>query len=121
MPGQDTRQLLLQVDASVALAQRNLTTLRNQVERDTQAIEGALQRPEEALNRYGEAHGRVVAASGNARIAQMELMHVVRSSADSFASGQHVATIFAMEIGRVAEAASLAGSGLGRFGAIMAG
>jgi hypothetical protein len=49
--GADARQLLLQVDASVALAQRNLSSLAAQVQRDSQAMETSLGRPDQALER----------------------------------------------------------------------
>src|SRR5438132_11417167 len=66
--GQDVRQLLLQVDASVALAQRNLGSLRQSVDRDTAAMEGALARPEDAVDRLSRVFAnfdQVMVASSN--------------------------------------------------------
>lgn len=112
--------IIAQSRAAYDAAQRDALSKRELV--------GALEQLQAQLNQTGAATanfvnstGEVGRSSGSARIAQMELMHVVRSSADAFAAGQHASTIFAMEIGRVAEAASFAGGSLGRFGAIMAG
>jgi len=65
-----------------------------------------------------ERHG---SSLGNARMAQMELTHVIRASSDAYAAGASPLQIFSVEIGRVAEAASFAGGSLGKFGALMAG
>lgn len=66
--GQDVRQLLLQVDASVALAQRNLGALRQSVDRDTAAMDASLKRPEDALDRLSNVFrnfDQVMVASSN--------------------------------------------------------
>jgi len=53
----DTAQLLLQVDASVALAQRNLSALRNSVATDVSAMEGSLSRLSRSTGGVGAAFG----------------------------------------------------------------
>lgn len=67
------------------------------------------------------ASADVVGAHGRMGASGMILQHVVRSTADQFASGAPAAQIFAQHIGMVGEAAALGGSSMGRFGAIMAG
>lgn len=66
--GQEVRQLLLQVDASVALAQRNLNSLAQQVDRDTARMEGSLGKPERAIRNLERAFSgfdQVLIASSN--------------------------------------------------------
>jgi hypothetical protein len=65
-----------------------------------------------------ERHGTSI---GSARMAQMELTHVIRASSDAYAAGAAPMQIFEMQMARVAEAASFAGGSFGKFGAIMAG
>jgi uncharacterized protein (TIGR02594 family) len=55
----EVAQLLLQVDASVALAQRNLSSLRNQVANDTATMEGSLTRLERATGGIGAGFGKL--------------------------------------------------------------
>jgi uncharacterized protein (TIGR02594 family) len=65
---------------------------------------------------YGK-HGEAI---GNTRIAQMELMHVVRGSVDQFAAGAPPMQIFTMHLGMLGQAAALSGESMGKFGAFMA-
>src|SRR5207253_2922619 len=65
--------------------------------------------------------GQVGHGSGQTRLAQMELMHVARGAADQFAAGAPIMQIFTMHLGQLAQAASLGGENLGRFGMIMSG
>ncbi|CAN5368174.1 hypothetical protein BH10PSE14_BH10PSE14_04320 [soil metagenome] len=51
----------------------------------------------------------------------MILQHVVRSTTDSFAAGLPPAMIFGEQIGRLSEAAALAGGTMGKFGEFMGG
>jgi hypothetical protein len=76
---------------------------------------------EAAANDVYTAHNKMGIATNNARIAQMELQHVVRGSVDSFASGASASTIFAQHIASVAEAASFMGGSLGAVGEFLAG
>jgi hypothetical protein len=50
---------------------------------------------------------------GNARLAQMELSHVVTASVDAYAAGMSPLRILTLEAGRLAQAASFAGGGAG--------
>jgi uncharacterized protein (TIGR02594 family) len=64
-------------------------------------------------------YGKHGAAVGNSRIAQMELMHVVRGSVDQFAAGAAPMQIFTMHLGMLGQAAALSGESMGKFGAFM--
>jgi hypothetical protein len=55
----DVRQMLLQVDASVVLAQRNLNQLAAQVQRDSARMDTSLSRVDAASARVGGAFGRL--------------------------------------------------------------
>jgi len=63
----------------------------------------------------------VAKSTGNARIAQMEMMHVVRATSESLAMGVDPLRIMTFEMGRVAEAVSLAGGSFGKVGAFLGG
>jgi lambda family phage tail tape measure protein len=187
----DIAQLLLQVDASVALAQRNLNQLAQSVDADTNRMDQMLGRVDKAYSRMnnsaaasakvfieqrkaaddligsidplyaaqmrydreleraallqrngsltaGEfakvqaglkaqlddqvlAFGGLTKGVGTARLAQMEMLHVVRGSVDQFAAGASTTQIFAMHIGMLGQAAALGGSSMGKFGEIMGG
>jgi murein DD-endopeptidase MepM/ murein hydrolase activator NlpD len=60
--GADVKQLLLQVDASVELARRNLATLANQVAKDSDRMDGSLKKVDGAFGRMGKA-GEVLGGS----------------------------------------------------------
>lgn len=57
--GSDVRQLLLQVDASVALAQRNLAALSAQVAADSAKMDASLANVDGAAGRLGTAFGSI--------------------------------------------------------------
>ena len=92
--GQDVRQLLLQVDASVALAQRNLSSLRTTVDREMSAVEGSIGKPEERLERLGRAFAateqqsrRGAASLGQYRAGMQQLGFQIGDIAQQFAAG----------------------------------
>lgn len=184
-------QLLLQVDASVALAQRNITSLAQSVDGQSSKMEQSLGRVDKAFARNGtsaassaqvfmegraaadaligsidplyaaqvrydrelekaqalQRQGQLTAAEfarvqvglkaalddqvmaygglgkgiGTTRIAQMEMMHVVRGSVDQFAAGASMTQIFAMHVGMLGQAAAMSGNSMGKFGAFMGG
>lgn len=66
-------------------------------------------------------HGVLRSGTNNSRLAQYELMHVVRASADAIAAGANPVQVMAMEMGRVGEAAAFSGGALGKVGAFMQG
>jgi hypothetical protein len=114
MATRDVSQLLLQVDANVAVAQRNLQQLSRVVASESASMD-------QSLGRVESAHARLSLAGNQSRIAMMELQHVARGSADQFAAGAAPTQIFAQHISMIAEAASFAGAGMGKFGAFLAG
>src|SRR5438045_2070421 len=114
MATRDVSQLLLQVDANVAVAQRNLQQLSRVVASESASTDQSLRKVE-------SAHARLSLAGNQSRIAMMELQHVARGSADQFAAGAAPTQIFAQHISMIAEAASFAGAGMGKFGAFLAG
>lgn len=111
-------QLLLQVDANVAVAQREIQNLARVVKQSSGDMNSS-------IDSTVRAHGRLHGAIGNARIAQMELSHVVTASSDAYAAGASPVRILTMEMGRLAQAASFLGGGgtgvMGKLGAFMAG
>jgi hypothetical protein len=112
-------QLLLQVDANVAVAQRELQNLARIVRQSSGDMNSS-------LDTTVRAHARLGSAMGNTRIAQMELQHVITASSDAYAAGASPIRILSLEMGRLAEAAAfLGGSGgggvMGKLGAFMAG
>ena len=114
MAGTETRQLLLQVDASVAVAQRQLRSLAQSVQQDSGSIE-------KSLARVDTAHQRLGGTLGNTRIAMLELGHVARGATDQFAAGTPLTQILTQHLAQLGQAASLAGDSFGKFGAFMGG
>lgn len=97
--------------ASVAQGTSVVTGAMSEVERSATQAEVAVKT---SSTKIVESHTRM-GASG------MILQHVVRSTADQFASGAPAAQIFAQHIGMIGEAAALSGESMGKFGAFMAG
>jgi hypothetical protein len=71
--------------------------------------------------KFNQGNIAIVAGAGNARIAQMELMHVVRGSLDQFAAGASATQVLAMHMGMLGQAAALSGDSMGKFGRFMGG
>lgn len=114
MAGSDVRQLILQVDASVAVAQRNLRSLAKSVEQDSGNIE-------KSLGRVDNAHQKLGGTLGNTRIALLEVQHVARGAADQFAAGAPLTQILTQHLAQLGQAASFAGESFGKFGAFLGG
>lgn len=106
---QQVSNLVLQVDASIAVAQRNLQQLARTVQQSSGQMNTA-------LGSTAQAHGRLGLAFNQSRLAQMELQHVVTASVDAYAAGASPLRILTLEMGRVAEAASFMGGGSGMLG-----
>lgn len=66
-----------------------------------------------------QVYGTLTQGTGNARLAQMELLHSVRASVDMYAFGTPITKIFALQVAQVGQAAALAGGSMGKFGAIL--
>jgi hypothetical protein len=71
--------------------------------------------------KFNQGNIAIVAGAGNARIAQMELMHVVRGSLDQLAAGASATQVLAMHMGMLGQAAALSGASMGKFGKFMGG
>ncbi|HEX2594807.1 MAG TPA: phage tail tape measure C-terminal domain-containing protein [Rhizomicrobium sp.] len=109
------RALAITLEGSALAAKENVVALEQQISTlQALAAESGI-----AVN----AGDRVVASHGRMSSSGMILQHVVRSTSDSFAAGLPPTMIFAEQIGRLGEAAALAGpeGGLGAFGAFMSG
>lgn len=126
--GQDVRQLLLQVDASVALAQRNLGSLRQTVDRETTAMEGSLQKPEVALERLGRSFSRFDqmqrasgVSQGQYRAGMQQLSFQIGDISQQLALGTPLARVFAQQSGQVIQAIQVMQGGAGGFAAFMGG
>lgn len=110
-------QLVLQVDANIAVAQRSLQELARTVNQTTGQMNNA-------LGSTASAHTRLSGAFNQSRLAQMELSHVMTASVDAYAAGASPLRILSLEMGRVAQAASFMGGGngiMGKVGAFMSG
>lgn len=120
MPASDRQvsQLLLQVDANVAVAQRSLQDLARVVNQSSGQMNNA-------LGTTVQAHARLNNAFNQSRLAQMELSHVVTASVDAYAAGFSPIRILTLEMGRLAEAATFLGGGgtgvLAKLGSFMSG
>jgi hypothetical protein len=114
MANRDVSQLLLQVDANVAVAQRNLQQLSRVVAQESGKMDVS-------LGKVADAHGRMTLAGNNSRIALMEVQHVARGAADQFAAGTPLVQIFSQHVAQLGQAAGYAGSSLGKFGAFLGG
>jgi hypothetical protein len=110
----DVSRLVLQVDASVELARRNLSAL-------AAAVEGDSQKMDRSLRRVDEAHARLGRTTGTSRIAQQEWMHVIRASSDSVMAGTPILQAFGMEMGRIIEATRNSTGAIGTFGKYLQG
>jgi murein DD-endopeptidase MepM/ murein hydrolase activator NlpD len=117
--GTDVRQLLLQVDASVSLAQRGLSQLAAQVAREANQMEGNLERPAVAAERMGQRFNQVArgttASLGQMRAASQQLSFQIGDVAQGFALGTKPMTIFAQQSGQVIQALTLMGGTSNKF------
>lgn len=118
----DTRQLLLQVDASISLAQRNLNQLAAEVQRGATQMDTALGRVDAASERMGQSftrqreRGRQATVSlGQMRAGAQQLSFQIGDVAQQFAMGTRPMTIFAQQSGQVIQALSLMRGGAGGF------
>lgn len=118
----DTRQLLLQVDASISLAQRNLNQLASQIQRESQQMDQALGRVDAATERLGQsfvrqrARGRdTVVSLGQMRSGAQQLSFQIGDVAQQFAMGTRPMTIFAQQSGQVIQAFTMMRGSAGGF------
>jgi lambda family phage tail tape measure protein len=104
-------QLVLQVDANVAVAQRSLQDLARVVNQSSGQMN-------DAIGSTVRRHAQLDQAFNQSRLAQMELTHVVTASVDAYAAGASPLRILTLEMGRVAQAASFMGGGAGALGKV---
>jgi hypothetical protein len=71
--------------------------------------------------KFGQQNLVAAGSMGNARIAQLELMHVVRGSVDQLAAGASATQVLAMHMSMLGQAAALSGDSMGKFGRFMGG
>jgi hypothetical protein len=74
-----------------------------------------------AQQKFSQQNLASAGSAGNARIAQLELMHVVRGSVDQLAAGASASQVLAMHMSMLGQAAALAGDSMGKFGRFMGG
>lgn len=114
----DFATLAIKIDSSETKdATRNLDDLAKAGKR-TEDATNQLGRTARTATREMENIGHT---AGNSRIAMMEFSHVITASSDAFAAGIPISRIFATEIGRVSQAATLMGSGLGGVASFLGG
>jgi hypothetical protein len=85
------------------------------------AVDAALVASGGAQQRFNQGNIAIAGGAGNARIAQFELMHVVRGSMDQLAAGASASQVLAMHMSMLGQAAALAGDSMGKFGRFMGG
>lgn len=105
MAGNDVQRLLLQVDASVELARRNMRELAAAVDRDATSMDMALGRVEKAHSRMG----RQLAMTGQFRGGMQQLSFQIGDVASQMALGTKASVIFAQQSGQVIQALQLMG------------
>lgn len=96
----DTKQLLLQVDASVELLRRNM-------QQADQVVSSFAQKSEQSFARYDRAMARSSVSTGQMKQASQQLSYQIGDVASQFASGTPVVQIFAQQIGQTVQAVGL--------------
>jgi murein DD-endopeptidase MepM/ murein hydrolase activator NlpD len=113
----EIQQLLLQVDASVALAQRNLRALTQTVGQETGKQEQALERVSQAHQRMGKAFND----NGRFRAGMQQLSFQIGDVTQGLAMGTRASTIFAQQSGQVIQALQVMGGEGNKFLAFLSG
>lgn len=119
----EAESLRLEADASMVAASAAEAAARADRDRigAIEAVQAELNKSRSAIDAESQAVNRSNAHAGNAVAAKMMLQHSVRATADSFAAGLPPMMIFGEQIGRVGEAAALAGGKFGKIGAFLGG
>lgn len=113
-----TRTYVAAAEAAAVEAERNAAAATSQAD-VMERLQGELNRTKTAVLQDAAANDVLAEKSGHASASKAILQHVVRSTTDSFVAGLPVSMIFGEQIGRLGEAASLAGGEMGAFGAFM--
>ncbi len=126
--GAETKQLLLQVDASVAVAQREVSKLAAQIRRDTDGmndnfakVDKAAVRMGNAVKQSGTAFARGAVSLGQMRSASQQLSFQIGDVAQGMAMGTKATTIFAQQSGQFIQAVSLMSNKTSGFLAFLSG
>jgi murein DD-endopeptidase MepM/ murein hydrolase activator NlpD len=113
----DVQRLLLQVDASVELAKRNMRDLRGAIDQDTNAIDNALGRVEKSHARMGQQ----LQKTGQFRGGLQQLSFQVGDVSQQMALGVSGSRIFIQQSGQVIQALQLMTTNATGFLAFLAG
>jgi uncharacterized protein (TIGR02594 family) len=118
MPGDvDVSRLVLQVDASIELARRNLRDLTTAVTSETANWDKALDRSGQSFDRIGKK----VASVGQFRGGMQQLSFQIGDVSQQMALGTKASTIFAQQSGQVIQALQLMNTGSSGFLKFLAG
>ena len=115
-----TRLLVAGYEAAAIEGEKNAATAT--VQADAMAkLQTELNRTKTAVLQEAAANDTLVGHTNNATASKQIFQHVLRSTADSFAAGLPPMMIFGEQIGRIGEAAALAGGEFGAVGTFLAG
>ncbi len=113
----DAQRLLLQVDASVELARRQLRDLTGVIDRETGNWDKSLQKGERSIQRTGQALKNV----GQFRGGMQQLSFQIGDVTQQMALGTKASVIFAQQSGQVIQALQLMNTGSSGFLKFLAG
>jgi hypothetical protein len=106
MPTRDTAQLILEVDARIATAQRAVNQLARSIQQDTSGIDGGLKKIEQSGDRVARSLGAI---SGRTRSGFTQLSFQIGDVSQGLAMGTKASTIFAQQSGQVIQALQIMG------------
>lgn len=111
MAAVEADRVLVAIEADTRLLDTSAKSSAQQFDRSMSAIEQSAVRAEKTI-----AH-----STGNTRVSQQILQHVIRGSTDQFSAGTPILQVFTTHLGMIAEAGQFAGGSMGKFGAILGG
>lgn len=106
MPSRDQAQLILEVDARVASAQRAINELARSIQSNTTGIERSLGKVAQAHERLGKT---LTSSNGRIRSGFTQLSFQIGDVTQGLAMGTRASTIFAQQSGQVIQALQLMG------------
>jgi murein DD-endopeptidase MepM/ murein hydrolase activator NlpD len=113
----DVKQLLLQVEASVAVAERNIRQLSRVVQSESNVMDASLKKTEVAHQRLGNS----LASAGQYRSGLQQLSFQIGDVTQQMALGQRASVIFMQQAGQVVQAITLMQGGANKFLSFMGG
>jgi hypothetical protein len=96
MPTRDTAQLILEVDARIATAQRAVNQLARSIQQDAAGIDGSMQKMEQSGERVAKSLGGI---SSRTRAGFTQLSFQIGDVTQGLAMGTRASTIFAQQSG----------------------